>query len=57
MKRILTTLTTLTVSLVLVACATVGGTAIGAGIGSISGNTKAGAMIGAGAGLVFDFFD
>jgi predicted small secreted protein len=39
---------------VLAACATVAGTAIGAGIGSISGNTGAGALIGGGVGMLVD---
>jgi hypothetical protein len=34
--------------------ATAGGAAIGAGIGSLSGDTKAGALIGGGVGLLFD---
>ncbi|WP_019143213.1 hypothetical protein [Noviherbaspirillum massiliense] len=43
-------------ALVLSACATVGGTAVGAGIGSMSGNTKNGAIIGGSAGLLYDIF-
>ena len=39
---------------VLAACATMAGTAIGAGIGSISGNTAAGALIGGGVGMLVD---
>jgi hypothetical protein len=34
------------------ACRTVGGAAIGAGIGSISGHTETGAIIGGSAGLL-----
>lgn len=49
MKRISIASITLVAALLLVACGTVTGTAVGAGIGSISGNTKAGAMIGGGA--------
>jgi hypothetical protein len=41
---------------ILTACATVAGGAIGAGIGSVSGNTAAGAAIGAGAGMLVDIF-
>ena len=41
----------------LTACATVAGTAIGAGIGSISGNTGAGALIGGGVGMMVDVID
>lgn len=43
--------------LLLAACATVGGAAIGAGIGSISGNAGTGAVIGAGVGLMVDVID
>jgi hypothetical protein len=39
------------------ACATVGGAAIGAGIGSISGNAGTGAVIGAGVGMMVDVID
>jgi len=39
---------------VLAGCATMAGTAIGAGIGSVSGNTSAGAMIGGGVGMMVD---
>ncbi len=56
MKRIHITLATLAASLVLVACASVGGAAIGAGIGSIAGDTRAGALIGGGIGLLYDLF-
>ena len=43
------------VALVIVAgCATVAGTAIGAGIGSMSGNAGAGAAIGGGIGMLVD---
>jgi hypothetical protein len=41
----------------LTGCATVAGTAVGAGIGSIAGDTRAGALIGGGAGLLYDVFD
>lgn len=56
MKRTLGALATLFCALALTACATVAGTAIGGGIGSISGNTEAGAMIGGGIGLLYDVF-
>ncbi len=36
------------------ACATAGGALIGAGIGRTQGDEKAGAMIGAGAGMMID---
>jgi hypothetical protein len=38
----------------LAGCATVAGTAIGAGIGSMSGNAGAGAAIGGGIGMLVD---
>jgi predicted small secreted protein len=38
----------------LTACRTVGGAAVGAGIGSISGHTQTGAIIGGSAGLLSD---
>jgi predicted small secreted protein len=41
-------------TLALAACRTVGGAAIGAGIGSISGHTETGAIIGGSAGLLSD---
>jgi len=41
----------------LVGCATAGGAAVGAGIGSMSGNTKSGALIGGGIGLIIDSMD
>ncbi|MGH8607094.1 MAG: glycine zipper domain-containing protein [Gammaproteobacteria bacterium] len=43
--------------LVLTACATMAGASIGAGIGSISGNTSAGALIGGGVGAMIDVID
>lgn len=43
-------------ALALAACATVAGSAIGAGIGSLSGDTRTGLLIGGGAGLLYDFF-
>jgi predicted small secreted protein len=57
MKRRLIALAAAAGVLVLTACATVAGTAIGAGIGSISGDTQTGAMIGGGAGLLYDVFE
>ena len=39
---------------VIAGCATVAGTAIGAGIGSMSGNAGAGAAIGGGIGMLVD---
>jgi hypothetical protein len=44
-------------SLLLAACGTVVGTAAGAGIGSIAGDTKTGAIIGGSAGLLYDIFN
>lgn len=40
-----------------VACATVTGAAVGAGIGAIAGDTGKGAVIGAGVGAVVDIID
>jgi len=39
---------------ILAGCATMAGTAIGAGIGSMSGNAGAGAAIGGGIGMLVD---
>ena len=41
----------------LIACATIGGTIMGAGIGYVLGDAEAGAQIGATAGLVKDIWD
>ena len=41
---------------VLVGCATVGGTLVGAGIGAIAGDATAGAAVGMTAGAVVDIF-
>jgi predicted small secreted protein len=54
MKRTFIALVAAACIVVLAACATVAGTAIGAGIGSISGNTGAGALIGGGIGMMVD---
>lgn len=56
MKRILGTLIFILCPITLTACATAAGTAIGGGIGSLSGNTEAGALIGGGVGLLYDVF-
>ncbi len=42
--------------IVLVGCATVGGTVVGAGIGAIAGDAGMGAAVGATAGAVVDIF-
>jgi hypothetical protein len=42
------------VALVVTACATVGGSMVGAGIGRASGDEKTGRMIGAGVGMMID---
>lgn len=55
MKRIFPTLLVSLSTCALVACATAGGAAVGAGIGSVSGNTRAGALIGGGMGLLYDY--
>ena len=41
----------------LAGCATAAGTAVGAGIGSVAGDTKTGAIIGGSVGLLYDVFD
>ena len=43
-------------ALVLVGCATVGGTVVGAGIGALAGDAEMGAAVGATAGAVVDIF-
>ena len=53
MRRITTGVVALAM-MVLAGCATVAGTAIGAGIGSMSGNAGAGAAIGGGIGMLVD---
>lgn len=57
MKRKLTALIVVIGMLTLAACGTLIGTAAGAGIGAISGNTGTGALIGGGAGLLYDILD
>jgi hypothetical protein len=52
MTRKLITLIVACGVLALTACRTVGGAAVGAGIGSISGHTETGAIIGGSAGLL-----
>lgn len=42
--------------MVLVGCATLGGAAVGAGIGAIAGDARMGAAVGATAGAVVDIF-
>lgn len=43
--------------LVVAACATVTGTAVGAGIGAIAGDTSTGAIIGGSVGAIVDIID
>jgi hypothetical protein len=57
MKRKVTAVMLLVSMLMLAACGTIVGTAAGAGIGSISGNTRTGALIGGGAGLMYDILE
>lgn len=54
MKRSRLTILPLLTAAVLTACLTLGGAALGAGIGGLSGNAGMGAAIGGGAGLLVD---
>ena len=54
MKRIVKLICAATAVVVLASCATAAGTAVGAGIGSLSGNTEAGALMGGGVGMMVD---
>jgi hypothetical protein len=56
MRTIRTFLLTTAMGLTIAACATVAGTAVGAGIASISGNAGMVAAIGAGTGALIDIF-
>ena len=56
MKRVLIVLNILAFSLLLAACATIGGTIVGAGIGAIAGDAEMGAAVGATSGAVIDIF-
>ena len=42
------------VMLTLSACGTVVGAGVGAGVGALAGDVKTGALVGAGAGLIYD---
>ena len=57
MKRKVIAVMLLVGTLMLAACGTIVGTAAGAGMGSISGNTRTGAIIGGGAGLMYDILE
>ena len=46
----------LAIALLTVACATIGGTLVGAGIGAIAGDASLGAAVGGTAGAVVDIF-
>lgn len=56
MKRLLVNPIAGLAALVLVGCATVGGTLVGAGIGALAGDAEMGAAVGATAGVVVDIF-
>lgn len=56
MKRAVIIVYTLFSILTLSACATATGTAVGAGIGYVAGDTQTGALIGGGTGLLMDIF-
>jgi hypothetical protein len=51
-RKLITLIVTCGLLALTTACRTVGGAAIGAGIGSISGHTETGAIIGGSAGLL-----
>ena len=55
MKRPLLATAALAVLFALSACATVAGTMIGAGFGTLAGHPVSGAMIGGGVGMLVDF--
>ena len=56
MKRRTVAFLTIATLVVAVGCATIGGTLVGAGIGSLAGNAEMGAMVGMTAGAVTDIF-
>ena len=56
MKRILKGSVIGFTMIVLVGCATIGGTLVGAGIGAIAGDAEMGAAVGFTAGAVVDIF-
>lgn len=56
MKRKLAKLCAISSLLILSACATATGTAVGAGVGYIAGDAKTGALIGGSTGLLMDVF-
>jgi hypothetical protein len=57
MKRKVTALIVTISILTLAACGTIIATAAGAGIGAIAGSTRTGALIGGGAGLMYDILE
>ena len=56
MKRRTVAFLTIATLVVAVGCATIGGTLVGAGIGSLAGDSEMGAMVGMTAGAVTDIF-
>lgn len=56
MKRRLAVMGSLFSFLLLSACATATGAAVGAGVGYIAGDTETGALIGGSTGLLMDIF-
>ena len=56
MKRIKQTIVIFALAGFLTGCATIGGTLVGAGIGSLAGDAEMGAAVGGTAGLVVDLF-
>lgn len=56
MNRAKIIILSMALAIALGACATVGGTFVGAGIGALAGDPEAGAAVGATAGAVVDIF-
>lgn len=56
MRKWIVTWFTAVVLLAAAGCATIGGAALGAGIGALGGNAKMGAAVGATTGAVIDIF-
>ncbi|MGA8056471.1 MAG: hypothetical protein WCA12_21860 [Burkholderiales bacterium] len=57
MKKLVAAMLIVVACGVVSSCATMAGGMVGAGIGSISGNTGAGMLIGSGVGMMVDIMD